>query len=80
MAEDPARIVSPSLRDDDPAVRALESVSPLATLARGYAIATQRDTGALVTDAGDVGEGTDVTIRVHRGRFDATVTGVERND
>ena len=25
MAEDPARIVSPSLRDDDPAVRALES-------------------------------------------------------
>ena len=25
MAEDPARIVSPSLRDDDPAVRGLES-------------------------------------------------------
>jgi exodeoxyribonuclease VII large subunit len=62
------------------AARALESVSPLATLARGYAIATQRDTGALVTDAGDVGKGTDVTIRVHRGRFNATVSNVERDE
>ncbi len=62
------------------AARALESVSPLATLARGYAIATQRDTGTLVTDAGDVNNGTEVTIRVHRGRFNATVTDVEQGE
>jgi exodeoxyribonuclease VII large subunit len=60
--------------------RALESVSPLATLARGYAIATRRDNDALVTDAGNVSKGAEVTIRLHRGRFDATVTDVERDE
>jgi exodeoxyribonuclease VII large subunit len=60
--------------------RALEAVSPLATLERGYAIATRRDDGAVVRDTRELAQGTEVTVRLHRGRFDATVTGVTSED
>ena len=42
MAEDPARIVSPSLRDDDPAVRALESPARRPDLSRPRAVSATR--------------------------------------
>ena len=42
MAEDPARIVSPSLRDDDPAVRALESPARRPDLSRPRAVSAPR--------------------------------------
>lgn len=49
----------------------LEGVSPLATLARGYAVAT-RD-GRLLTDAGDAPPGADIGVRLHRGSLRARV-------
>jgi exodeoxyribonuclease VII large subunit len=55
------------------ASRALDAVSPLATLDRGYAIATRTD-GRLLADARQLDAGTDVSVRLARGSFDATVT------
>jgi exodeoxyribonuclease VII large subunit len=59
------------------AARALDSVSPLATLERGYAIATRVEDCRLLTDTRDVTVGTDVRVRLHRGSFDATVSSVD---
>ena len=63
--------------------RTLESVSPLATLQRGYAIVTAREDGAVVTDAGAAPAGTAIDVRLARGGLAATVdeslaAGVER--
>ncbi|HUL83803.1 MAG TPA: exodeoxyribonuclease VII large subunit, partial [Gammaproteobacteria bacterium] len=55
------------------AERALVSLSPLATLQRGYAIVQRRDGGALVTDAAKVKRGTAIDIRLARGSLGATV-------
>lgn len=54
-------------------VRALSAVSPLATLARGYAIVTTPD-GRVVTRASEVKSGTEIEARLARGRLYATVT------
>ncbi|MBX3702984.1 MAG: exodeoxyribonuclease VII large subunit [Steroidobacteraceae bacterium] len=56
------------------AARGLQAVSPLATLARGYAIATRAEDGAIVTDAAQAPAGTDLAIRLARGRLRARVT------
>ena len=56
------------------AQRALNAVSPLATLARGFAIVTRAD-GALVTDAAAVAPGAEVEARLARGTLTARVTG-----
>lgn len=55
------------------AERALVSLSPLATLQRGYAIVARRDGGALVTDAAKVTPGTELDVRLASGRLAATV-------
>ncbi len=55
------------------AERALASLSPLATLERGYAIVQRRDGGALVTDAAKVKRGTQIDVRLARGTLGATV-------
>jgi exodeoxyribonuclease VII large subunit len=55
------------------AQRALNSVSPLATLGRGFAIVTSA--GAVVTDAAAVTPGTDIEARLARGILSARVTG-----
>jgi exodeoxyribonuclease VII large subunit len=55
------------------AERALASLSPLATLQRGYAIVQQRDGGALVTDAATVKRGAAIDVRLARGTLAATV-------
>jgi exodeoxyribonuclease VII large subunit len=55
------------------AERALASLSPLATLQRGYAIVQRRDGGALVTDAAKVRRGTEIDVRLARGSLAATV-------
>jgi exodeoxyribonuclease VII large subunit len=57
------------------AQRALHSVSPLATLERGFAVVTETATGRLLTDARSVAPGTAVTARLSRGQLHATVTG-----
>jgi exodeoxyribonuclease VII large subunit len=54
------------------------SLSPLATLQRGYAV-VQREGGDVVASVGQVADGTTLTIRVADGRIAATTTHVEEN-
>ena len=55
----------------------LNTVSPLATLQRGYAIVSAPDMPTvIVRDALTLTPGQQVNARVHRGRFEATVTAV----
>jgi exodeoxyribonuclease VII large subunit len=49
--------------------RALEAVSPLSTLARGYAIVTQPPDGAIVRRARDVAPGSQIQARLAEGRL-----------
>ncbi len=55
------------------AQRTLESVSPLATLQRGYAIVTSGEDGGIVMDAQAAPSGTAIDIRLARGGLSATV-------
>jgi len=55
------------------AERALASLSPLATLERGYAIVQRSDGGSVVTDAAQVKRGTAIDVRLARGSLAATV-------
>jgi exodeoxyribonuclease VII large subunit len=55
------------------AQRALDAVSPLATLARGFAIVTRAD-GALLSDVGEVEVGAEIEARLARGTLRARVT------
>ena len=54
--------------------RALHSVSPLATLERGYAIVTHATSGETVTDAAAVSVGSEIETRLAKGRFAAIVS------
>jgi exodeoxyribonuclease VII large subunit len=60
--------------------RALNTISPLATLDRGFAIVTRATDGALVTDASSVSVGDEIDARVARGKVRARVTGTEKKD
>jgi exodeoxyribonuclease VII large subunit len=55
------------------AARALQAVSPLATLARGFAVLTRARDGALLTDAATVTEGEEIEARLVRGALRARV-------
>lgn len=57
----------------DVAARALNAVSPLATLERGYAIVTRVGDGKLVRSSRDVATGDTIEARLHRGRVRARV-------
>jgi exodeoxyribonuclease VII large subunit len=59
--------------------RRLEALSPLAVLARGYAMALGPDGHALL-DAGDVGPGAEVQVRLRHGRLSTKVLAVERGE
>ncbi len=54
--------------------RALDALSPLQTLERGYAIATLD--GHVLTDASTANVGNTLSLQLRRGRLDAEVTGV----
>jgi len=54
--------------------KTLDMASPLATLARGFAIVTRAD-GSLVSDAGTVPPGEEIEARLASGRLRAKVTG-----
>ncbi len=54
--------------------RALDAVSPLATLERGYAIVTDADKGTVLTSAARVSEGSRIRARLADGTLEATVT------
>ncbi len=53
-------------------VARLDAMSPLKVLARGYAIATDRE-GRILTDSGDVRAGERIRVRLNRGTITATV-------
>ncbi len=60
--------------------RALNSVSPLATLDRGYAIVQDETSGRVLTRASDVTTGDKVRARLSEGELVATVNKVIGND
>jgi exodeoxyribonuclease VII large subunit len=59
------------------AARALDSVSPLATLDRGYAIVSDEETGAILTDADKIKTGSGIRAQLAHGTLQATVTDVD---
>jgi exodeoxyribonuclease VII large subunit len=63
----------------DLAQQRLDSVSPLATLARGFAIVTRAD-GSVITDASAVALGDEVLARVQHGTLRARITGQTSGD
>ena len=63
----------------DYAARGLHSVSPLATLERGYAIVTDANSGAVLSDATAVRTGTPISARLASGQLDATVTRTHKD-
>jgi exodeoxyribonuclease VII large subunit len=54
----------------------LDALSPLAILARGYSVTLAK--GHAVVDAAQMKPGDAITVRVHRGEIDATVTGIRK--
>ena len=64
------------------AARTLDSVSPLATLERGYAIVSDDKTGTVMTDASKVKPGSDIRAKLARGTLTATVKAshIEKSD
>ena len=57
--------------------RALDAVSPLATLDRGYAIVKSESTGKVLLKAGETKPGEDIGVRLKEGNLVATVSKVE---
>jgi exodeoxyribonuclease VII large subunit len=55
----------------------LEVLSPLKTLARGYAIATQDRSGHVVTDAAELSAGDRLQLKLHRGLAHCRVESLE---
>ena len=60
--------------------RALHSVSPLATLDRGYSIVISEATGAVLLNATDAKPGDDIRARLSKGELVATVKKVYADD
>ena len=60
--------------------RALHSVSPLATLERGYAIVRDAASGKVLLRADDANRGDEILARLAEGELVATVTKVRDND
>ncbi|MGB5353815.1 MAG: exodeoxyribonuclease VII large subunit [Woeseia sp.] len=60
--------------------RALDSVSPLATLQRGYAIVSEAESNKVIMDASKVVAGTTIRARLARGSLTAIVAKNDRND
>jgi exodeoxyribonuclease VII large subunit len=56
-------------------MRRLEALSPLAVLARGYAVVTRKEDGRVISQVGQVKTGAPIQVRVADGAFDAEVKG-----
>lgn len=54
----------------------LHALSPLAVLARGYAICRLSQGGAIIKEATAVRPGSSVEVRLHRGRLECAVTAI----
>jgi exodeoxyribonuclease VII large subunit len=59
------------------ATRTLNTVSPLATLGRGFALVKRVSDGKLITDANSVAVGDEIKARLANGTVTARVTGKE---
>jgi len=59
----------------DTLARTLHTVSPLATLDRGYAIATRAADGAILRSSGQVAPGDAIEVKLAKGGLEAQVTG-----
>jgi exodeoxyribonuclease VII large subunit len=57
------------------AARTLDAVSPLGTLARGFAVVRRADDGAVLRDASQVQPGTEIEALLSKGALRATVKG-----
>ena len=55
--------------------RTLHAVSPLETLARGYAVVTDSASGRVISSVAGVEPGDAVTAQISDGLLDCTVTG-----
>ncbi|MSN27197.1 MAG: exodeoxyribonuclease VII large subunit [Geobacter sp.] len=55
----------------------LEVLSPLKTLARGYAIASRADNGRVVTDAAELCVGESLLVTLHHGRANCRIESLE---
>ena len=55
------------------ASHALHSVSPLATLERGYAIVTRAENNIIIRDAGQLSEGDTISTRLALGQVQSLV-------
>jgi exodeoxyribonuclease VII large subunit len=62
------------------AARSLDSVSPLATLERGYSIVSDAETGMILTDSSQVTTGASIRARLRHGQVEATVTATSDGD
>lgn len=62
------------------AMRSLHSISPLATLERGYAVVLDADSGKALTDVSSVKAGSEIRARLHSGELLATVKEVSAGD
>lgn len=60
------------------AKRALDAINPQATLDRGYAIVSDKTTGSVVRDAGELRPGAEIHARLARGGLTASVTEIDR--
>ncbi len=60
------------------AIRALDTVSPLATLQRGYAIITDATSGRVIASVHSVHRGQQVQARLADGRFSANIETINR--
>jgi len=60
-------------------IKRLQSVSPLAVLARGYSITFLKKTGAVVVDAREVAKGDALRIKLHKGDLSCKVTASHTN-
>jgi len=57
-------------------VAAMDALSPLAVLGRGYAIAQRLRDGRVIQQAASVSVGEDVAVRVHQGSLECRVVAV----
>ena len=71
-----ARLAASAARLDG-AVRALHAVSPLATLARGFAVLTRSADNVLITDAAQLNVGERFDARLAQGKLRATVVELD---
>ena len=62
------------------AVHRLDTLSPLATLRRGYAIIRRADNGVIVRDADGVVRGDEVQAHLAHGRLQCVVNKIETDD